>query len=115
MVGIVKRSLGKSIGRKLLTLIQLQTLIKEVEAVVISRPLLYVSDDINSSITLTPSHFLTINPQKGIPETSDDSSDADYTLVDSSCDRYLVIWKKGQKLLNEFLRIWRENYLTSLR
>ena len=96
MVGIVKRSLRKSVGCKLLTLIQLQTLIKEVEAVVNTRPLVYVNDDINSTITLTPSHFLTINPKIGIPETSDDSSDADYTPADSSCDRLLAIWKKGQ-------------------
>ena len=67
-----------------------------------SKPLLYVSDDINSTITLTPSHVLTINPKISIPEISDDFSDADYTPADSSCDQLLVIWKKGQKMLNEF-------------
>ena len=115
MVGIVKRSLRKSVGHKLLTVIQLRTLIKEVEVVVNSRPLVYVNDDINSTITLTPSHFLTINPKIGIPETSDDSSDAEYTPADSSCDRFLAILKKGQNMLNEFWRNWREQYLTSLR
>jgi len=76
LVGIVKRSLRKSMGRKLLTLIQLQTLIKEVEAVVNSRPLVYVSDDINSTVSLTPSHFLTPIPQVGTPEADIDSDPA---------------------------------------
>ena len=114
LVGVVKRSLRKSIGRKMLTLIQLQTLIKEVEAVVNSRPLMYVSDDINSTITLTPSHFLTPNPNIGSPEMDADS-DSEYKPAESSCERLLVVWKKGQKLLDEFWRIWREQYLTSLR
>ena len=114
LVGIVKRSLRKSIGRKMLSLMQAQTLIKEVEAVVNSRPLVYVGEDINSTITLTPSHFLTPNPKIGIPEIEDDL-DSDYTPVDNTCNRLLRIWKKGQKLLNEFWRIWREQYLTSLR
>ncbi|XP_045171095.1 uncharacterized protein LOC123533510 [Mercenaria mercenaria] len=61
LVGFVKRALRKTLGRKMLTLFQMQTLIKEVEAVVNSRPLVYVCDDVNSDITLTPSHFLTPN------------------------------------------------------
>ena len=56
MVRIKKRYLRKSVGRKMLILIYLQNLIKEVGAVVNSRPLVYVSDDIISTITLTPSH-----------------------------------------------------------
>ncbi|XP_060575794.1 uncharacterized protein LOC132733210 [Ruditapes philippinarum] len=68
LVGIVKRSLRKSLGHKFLTLVQMQTLLKEVEATVRSRPLVYVTDDINSNITLTPNHFLSLNPNLGIPE-----------------------------------------------
>ena len=41
-------------GRNLLTDTQLETLIKETEAVVNSRPLAYVGDDIDSSLVLTP-------------------------------------------------------------
>ncbi|XP_052784316.1 uncharacterized protein LOC128220097 [Mya arenaria] len=50
LVGLVKRSLRKTLGRKLLTLIQMQTVMREVEAVVNARPLVYVDDDINSTI-----------------------------------------------------------------
>jgi hypothetical protein len=57
LVGIVKRSLRKSLRHKFLTLVQMQTLLKEVEATVNSRPLVYVNDDINLNITLTPDNF----------------------------------------------------------
>ena len=60
LVGLVKKALRKTLGRNLLTLIQLQTLLKEVESVVNSRPLVYVGADINSNVTLTPAHFLSL-------------------------------------------------------
>ncbi|XP_053395705.1 uncharacterized protein LOC128555912 [Mercenaria mercenaria] len=114
LVGLVKRSFRKAIGRKLLTLIQIQTLIKEVEAVVNSRPLIYVGDDIHSTIALTPSHFLTLNPNIGIPQISEES-DSEYLPYESSTNRLLNIWKKGQRILNKFWQIWRDEYLLSLR
>ena len=52
LVGIVKRSLCKAIVY--LTSEQLLTILKEAEAVINSRPLVYVGDDINSYMTLTP-------------------------------------------------------------
>lgn len=115
LVGVVKRSLRKGLGRRLLTLIQIQTLIKEIEAVVNSRPLVYVCDDVNSSITLTPSHFLTLNPNIGIPTSDTCDSDPDFEPKESSVNKLLKTWKKGQKLLEQFWIIWRNDYLTSLR
>jgi len=115
LVGVVKRAFRKTTGRKRLELVQLQTIIKEVEAIVNSRPLVYVGDDVNSNITLTPNHFLVLNPAMGIPEVDYDENDDDYTPQDSSSDKLLKIWKKGQTLLNGFWRMWREDYLASLR
>ena len=86
LVGQVKRSFRKAIGRKLLTLIQTQTLIKEIEAVVNSRPLVYVGDDLNSTVALTPSHFLTLNTNIGIPEMTEES-DSEYLPTESSTDK----------------------------
>ena len=40
----------------------------EVEATVNARPLVYVGDDLESNITLTPNHFLSLNPKTGISE-----------------------------------------------
>ena len=57
LVSLVKKTLRKTIDRKLLTCIQLQTVLKEVEATVNAWPLVYLYDDIDSTITLTPGHF----------------------------------------------------------
>ena len=115
LVGLVKRALRKTISRKLLTYIQLETILKEVVATVNARPLVYVSDDINSSITLTPAHFLTLNPNTGIPELEYNSNDPDYNPYESTAEKLLQVWKKGQKLLNAFWKTWRDEYLLSLR
>ena len=54
LVELVKRSLRKSVGRNLLSDTQLETLLKEIVAILNSRPLVYIGDGIDSSITLTP-------------------------------------------------------------
>ena len=114
MVGIVKRALRKTIGKRLLMFDQMQTVVKEVEAVVNKRPLVYVGEDLNSSIVITPSHFLCLNPHTGIPETEDED-DTEFKPVESSAEKLLNIWKKGEKLLNSFWKIWQGEYLLSLR
>lgn len=58
MVGLLKRCLKKILGKALLTLIELTTIVTEVEAVLNSRPLTYVYSDIEDGPPLTPSHFL---------------------------------------------------------
>ena len=116
LVGIAKRSLRKAIGKLLLSSEQLLTILKEAEAIINSRPLVYVGEDINSNMTLTPAHFLTLNPKIGLPASiQDDFEDADYSPVISSADSLLAKWKKGLKYLRSFWQIWRNDYLLSLR
>ena len=67
LVGLVKQSLRKSIGKICLNLDQCQTVLIEVETVLNSRPLVYVRSDLNSGFTLTPAYFLNVNPNPGIP------------------------------------------------
>ena len=57
LIGLVKRSLRKAVGKLCLTHDQLLTVLKEAESIINSRPLVYVGDDINSGVTLTPAHF----------------------------------------------------------
>ena len=71
-------SLRLTINRRLLTYIQLQTVLKEVEATANARPFLYVCDDIDSALTLTPGQFLTLSPSTGVPELEYDNKDVDY-------------------------------------
>ena len=68
LVGLTKRALRKAIGNQCLTEKQLVTVLTEVESVINSHPLVYVDDDINSSIIIMPSSFLSLNHQHFIPD-----------------------------------------------
>ena len=113
---MVKRCLRKTTGRKHFTLEQLSTLLAEIEAVLNSRPLTYVYEDFESGFVLTPSHFLVMNRKLGLPAVEDEYfKDADYLPDRSSTTQLLESWKKGQKHLDLFWKVWREEYLLSLR
>ncbi|XP_063411558.1 uncharacterized protein LOC134694478 [Mytilus trossulus] len=92
-----------------------ETLLAESEAVVNSRPLVYIEDDINSNIILTPAHCLTLNPKTGFPDhNEEDSTDPEYLPQFSSAKKLLLTWQKGQKHLTMFLKTWIDKYLLSL-
>ena len=63
LIGLAKQSLRKSIGKICLTMVQLETVVKEVEAVVNSRPLVNEGADFSSGFTITPGDFLSLNPK----------------------------------------------------
>ena len=116
LIGLVKRALKKSIGKKCLTLVQLQTITAEIQAVINSRPLVYISEDINSGHILTPSDFFSLNPKQGTPVLEDCGHDTKYVHGKiSTAEKIITIWTKGQKYLNQFWQIWRDDFLMNLR
>ena len=59
---------------------QLSTILVEAEAVVNFCPLVYVDEDINSSMVLTPANFLSLHSQHVVPDVFEDAeSDPEYT------------------------------------
>ena len=116
LIGLVKRSLRKAIGKLCLTNGQLLTVLKEAEAIINSRPLVYMGDDINSGITLTPAHFLSLNPNVGPSNFSlEDDHDISFRPKVNSTENLILIWKKGLKHLEKFWQVWRDDYLLNLR
>ena len=104
-------------GRKHYTVDQLVTLLTEIEAVINSRPLTYVYGDFKSGFTLIPSHFLVFNRKLG-PFSSNDidcHDDVEFRLHDDTAAKLIENWRKGQKHLDLFWKIWRDEYLMSLR
>ena len=67
LVGMVKSSLRKAIGRTYLTKTQFTTFTKESQGKINSKPLVYIDDDINSTNAIAPMHFLSLNPKIGTP------------------------------------------------
>ena len=117
LVGITKRTLRKTLGVNCFTLTQLTTILTEVEAVVNSRPLVYVADDIKSSHVLVPSDFLSMNSNNVIQGYGSEEKDKEYqpNVTMSNAEKLLKVWKWGQRKLKQFWELWRNDYLLSLR
>ena len=114
MVGLTKRSLRKGIGKARLSSEQLSTILTEVEAMVNSRPLTYVGEDITDNV-LTPGHFLAINSKTCLPPVDDGGPDLGFNPNLSSAQQLLNLWTKGQRILNRLWRLWRDEHMLSLR
>ena len=120
LVGIIKKSLRKSIGRRHMNLEDMMTLLTSVEEIVNSRPITSVPTDEDgvSVLVLTPSHFLTPGRQFVIPVSTipviDSDSDSDFMPLEVSAERLVQMWKRQAKTLSEFWQHWQQSYLPLL-
>lgn len=109
LVGVVKNCVKRTLCKHLLGDSALQTVIKEVEAVVNTRPLTHVGEDLD--YVLKPADFLslgkclTMNLKKDLAIQSESATKRD--LVEG--------WKRGQNIVNEFKEMFMGQYLLSLR
>ena len=118
-IGIVKQCLRKVLHNKCITLEELRTLLVEIEARVNNRPLTYVNENINEPEALTPSHLLTGDriepvppaPFHGLREDPDFRLNPETPTVEGLNERF----RKHTKLLMRWNKVWRDDYLTSLR
>ena len=116
MIGLVKRRLKKMIRKASLNLIELQTIITEIEAVLNSRPLTFTYSDINDGPPLTPSHFLCGYRLLTLPDPeSQVDRDPEYQPHGTSTKDLSKRAQYHQKLMQKFWKQWREEYLTNLR
>ena len=92
LIDLTKRSLRKTIGNKRLSQRQLVTILAEVEAVINSRPLVYIDDDINSSHAITPIDFLSLHNSHVVPDLTEEI-DPEFDFSKRSSGKHLLqIW-----------------------
>ena len=104
MIRTVKVALKAILRDQIVTDFHLMTVFAEAEALVNSRPLIPISDDINDLEALTPNHFLLGRASLNLPITVVHNAD--------SCHRKR--WRYIQWLAEHFWRRWRREYLPEL-
>ena len=105
LVRSLKCGLRRTVGNSLLSRVELETTIQEVEAVVNSRPLTFVSDEVDNP--LTPAHFL-LGHSGGFYSTGVCQS-----LVNSSEDLSDKL-ELRKTLLDQFWTMWTSDYIRNL-
>ena len=111
LISTVKASLVVSLRNKTLNEEEFRTAVAECQAVVNSRPLTYVSNDVNDE-PLTPSHLLRGTLLETLPLTFNDVNEEEDDDVGRRLrhQHYLLT-----QALQRFRQRWRDEYLTALR
>lgn len=110
MVRSMKRCLKKIIGKVRLSYDQLLTAVTEVEMIINSRPLTYISSE-DMETPLTPSHLLT-GRRVLCSILYRDEMDEDFTLTRDCLTRRM---QHLNVVLNQFWMRWKKEYLLELR
>ncbi|XP_029209924.2 uncharacterized protein LOC114973693 [Acropora millepora] len=106
LVRSVKEPLRKVLGKALLSYQELATVLTRIEAVINSRPLTTVSDDIRDLTPITPAHLALGRSLFSLPDVEDEVS------ANKSTTRQRYLYQ--QKLINHFWQRWRGEYLQQL-
>lgn len=104
MVGLVKALLKRMLGKKVVHLDELVTLMTEVEGVVNSRPLTHIPDNTEDPCPLTPNHFVKNTGLTVLPEAD---------VIDDKSLR--AAHRKLQRLREALRSRFRKEYLGQLR
>ncbi|GFQ74794.1 integrase catalytic domain-containing protein [Trichonephila clavata] len=110
IVRSVKTILRKVIGKSSLTSEELETVLCEIEAVLNSRPITYIDSDSTGNFPLTPSHFLLGRRLTSLLAVK-------LSSIDCVVDKKVLIkrFNYRERLLNNFWRQWRKDYLLNLK
>ena len=103
LVKSVKDALKLTSSKFLLQFDELHTVLTEIENTINSRPLTYIDNDCSNLLSLTPNHFL-----KPIVQTQ-------LMIQNEERSKLTDIWKKREKLLVKFWKVWKKDYLQQLR
>lgn len=109
LVSVVKHCLKRTIEKHLLGDNQLLTVLKEVEAVVNSRPLTYVGADVD--YILKPADFLSLGKCLELDPSTDQVSSSGTITKETLVEG----WRRSQKVMKEFKTMFINQYLLNLR
>lgn len=112
LVGLVKKCLKTTIGRKLVSEEEFHTYLYESEAVINSRPITYVSGDVNEIVPLRPIDF--IIPFGNIDTSHFDDYENDYIAHKTPTTDLVALWKEQTKRLDYFWNVFYNHYVTDL-
>ncbi|XP_047984500.1 uncharacterized protein LOC125225346 isoform X1 [Leguminivora glycinivorella] len=110
LIGLTKNCMKKTLQKHLLNDSQLATTVKEIEAVLNTRPLTYV--DSEPDHVLKPSDFLTMGKCIVMETSSMDPITSHGTVTK---DNLIKGWKKALIILREFKEMFENRYLLNLR
>lgn len=108
VIRITKETLRRALGRSSLSTEKLGTTLCEVEAVINSRPLTYLSTDDDGSYPITPAHFWLGKPKTWLPQ---DRGPLEPSSTNSELSRR---WRHRQAITQSLWRRWRREYLLLL-
>ena len=109
MMKSIKAPLKKILGRSVYSSDEIYTILTEVEAMVNSRPLTYVSDEPSELNYLTPASFLIGRELINVPVVPVKSPDR--SLRKKELNKLMVM---QNKTLNLLWKTWREEYIRNL-
>ena len=107
LVRSVKSGLRRSVAKRCLTKVELETTLVEIESCVNSRPLTFVGDEVDVVNPLSPSHFLVGKRLELQPRAVEDPESVSRDLL---VDRANV----RNEMLDRFWHVWQQNYLRNL-
>ena len=109
MIGLTKLTLKKVLGRALVKEDNLRTILSEIEKTINSRPLTYISSNIDDAEPLTPQLLLS---GRSFAASEEDSVTSNTNLTRST---YIDDYHRQQKILRDLQKRWRNEYLTARR
>lgn len=113
LVGLVKTAFRRAVGRKVLPLGTLITVITEIEAVLNCRPISPVADGADAPAALRPVDFLIPLAQTVWPEPPWD--DADPHFRPTPAEKLTAQWHSSAQAVQAFWEKWSVEYLLMLR
>ena len=116
MIGLLKKILRRSFGRSRVTIETFETFLAEAEAILNSRPLTRLSDNVNDPFTVIhPIDFIQPYAKLGTEILEEDFQDPEYFNKLEPSTKLLKIWQSSQQYLDKCWEIFFSEYLSTLQ